>query len=307
MESIKIFKKTTFFLLPLLIIVVLFEVSLRRIPNDYSFKREHLLQQADSIETLILGSSHTFYGVIPEYLSSKAYNLSYVSQSVLFDNLLFKQYYKDLPKLKHVVIPVAYPTLSHKFNEGEEKWRKYNYYRYHKIAPPEQKWYHKYYFELDNLPFKKNIEKLFMHATGRNIITCKESGWGFYYSSEDVVRLEESAKPTAERHENNNMNFCHNVELLREIFEICDSEGIEVTLVIFPLWKDYLDYLNPDKLKKMVRTCEELDILYENVDFYNFMQDERFVAYDFYDVDHLNDKGAKKFTIILDSLLIKQK
>jgi hypothetical protein len=37
--------------------------------------------------------------------------------------------------------------------------------------------------------------------------------------------------------------------------------------------------------------------------YYNFLNDPSFQAEDFYDADHLDEKGAKKFTLLLDSVI----
>ena len=42
---------------------------------------------------------------------------------------------------------------------------------------------------------------------------------------------------------------------------------------------------------------------YNNTTYVDFLLDTSFVKADFYDADHLNDKGAKKLTIKLESLI----
>jgi hypothetical protein len=70
--TIKIF----LFFLPLLFIGFTMEFLLRNIPNDYKFKKAYLDENAEEVETLILGNSHAFFGVNPQYFSTNAFNAS---------------------------------------------------------------------------------------------------------------------------------------------------------------------------------------------------------------------------------------
>jgi hypothetical protein len=57
--------------LPILFFFLVLEIAIRKTPNDYQLKKEYLDKNAAEINTLILGSSHTFYGLNPEYFSKK--------------------------------------------------------------------------------------------------------------------------------------------------------------------------------------------------------------------------------------------
>ena len=65
--------------------MISFELLLRNIPNDYSFKKNYLNTKSNSIEVLFLGSSHIYYGINPEYISRNSFNGSHISQSLNFD------------------------------------------------------------------------------------------------------------------------------------------------------------------------------------------------------------------------------
>ena len=62
----KNYLKLLLFLTPLLVLFVSGEFLIRQIPNDYRYKNEFLSKNSRSIETLILGGSHTHTGVDPE-------------------------------------------------------------------------------------------------------------------------------------------------------------------------------------------------------------------------------------------------
>ena len=242
----KIFlKRLLIFLIPIIVFSVIIELIIRKIPNDYTFKRQNLIEQREQIKTLALGGSHTYYGLNPDLFDSTMFNLAYVSQTLLFDDLLLNKYIDTLPNLKTVIIPIAYVSLSQKYGEGEEKWRRYNYFRFHDIQPPFGKWYEKYYLELTNLPSKLNIIKLFKYLTGESMITCNEKGWCITFAEEKVADIESSSYKAAKRHENGSLDFTENLQYLNNMIAICKSKNITVYLVTFPFWKTYRDNLNP--------------------------------------------------------------
>ena len=115
-------------------LVILFligsEFLLRKIPNDYNYKANYLSKNGADIETLILGSSHTFYGLNPNYFSTKTFNAGHSSQSLDLDYLVFKKYYKKMNNLKNVIIPISYFSYPFTLNEGKslDKITNYNIY-----------------------------------------------------------------------------------------------------------------------------------------------------------------------------------
>ena len=61
-------KYITLFCIPVIIVIIAIEICDRRLPNTYKFKYEWMQQNANEVETLILGSSHSYYGIQPKYL-----------------------------------------------------------------------------------------------------------------------------------------------------------------------------------------------------------------------------------------------
>ena len=61
--------RTLMISLPIVVIAILIEILLRNVPNDYQEKKEYLDKHASEVETLILGSSHSFYGINPSYFT----------------------------------------------------------------------------------------------------------------------------------------------------------------------------------------------------------------------------------------------
>lgn len=76
--------------------------------------------------------------------------------------------------------------------------------------------------------------------------------------------------------------------------------GHSLVLVTTPTWHAYYDRLDNKQLEKMYNLIHEIQTA-DDLPYYDYLKDPRFTADDFYNSDHLSDKGAKKFTDILIS------
>ena len=99
----KFIKQLIVFLIPLLIIFILLEYTIRQIPNTYKYKNEWMLQHADSLNTLILGNSHCMSGVNPFFLTN-AFNFANSSQDLERDYFILTKYDNLYTGLKYVIL-----------------------------------------------------------------------------------------------------------------------------------------------------------------------------------------------------------
>ncbi len=77
--------RTLFIGFPIALFLLIGELALRNIPNDYSLKRDYLDKNAQNLKTLVLGSSHFYRGVNPDFLEQPAFNAAMVSQTLDYD------------------------------------------------------------------------------------------------------------------------------------------------------------------------------------------------------------------------------
>ncbi|MDR0603732.1 MAG: hypothetical protein LBG80_05435 [Bacteroidales bacterium] len=299
---------TFLYLLPVLVFFILFEILLRHIPNDYSYKKNYLDANADKIETLILGNSHTYYGIDPVYFSTNdVFNASHVSQSLDYDCEILKRYEAKLNNLKTVVIPVSYFTLWGRLSAGKESWRVKNYVIYYKISTNNDKL--KYHLEVLSNKFTTNIRSLKSWLQGNNI-TCSKQGWGISYNSKNAHDLEETGKTAATRHTRNNIHslqttriFNDNISILDSIINLCIVHNANVLLVTPPAYKTYCQHLNSEQLTVTIETANKIADKYQNCTYLNLMTDSSFVSTDYYDADHLSEIGAKKLSVLIDTYI----
>lgn len=293
------------FLIPVLVIWILAEVFYRSVPNNYSYKHEQISHNKNDIEVLVLGDSHTFYGINPEWLALKTYNLSNVSQTIYFDKLLFEKHINHLPQLKYLILSVEYTTLSQADNTQEDIWRKYFYRAQMDLDVSLIDWYNpkKYSLALTR-KFDKTWKSFKDYRVEGSLIGCDSNGWGnTYLSTVDSLEMKQLSNFAAKRHEDGSLDFNINTKRIQEIIDLCKTRNIEVLLVNMPVYSDYLKNLNPEKLQKIETTCENLANKNTNVRRMNFLRDPSFEINDFQDPDHLNAQGAKKCSLLINEYL----
>ena len=300
--------KITLLVIPILLVFISMELGLRNIPNDYTLKKEYLDANSNQIETLILGSSHAFFGIDPKYFSSKTFNASYASQSLDYDYLIFNKYRNDFKRLKAIVIPISYFTLFSKLEfVPEEAWRAKNYSIYYDLNIFENLFK---YAELSKIKFNVNIRKLISYYINRKTpIISNELGWGTTYRSEDALNLLETGKLAALRHSGygslkvKQNVYIENLAILKSIIKWCEDRNIELVLITLPAYETYRENLNIEQLNITTETANALDSKSANCRYFNLLADSSFIANDFYDADHLSEIGAEKLSKAISSII----
>jgi hypothetical protein len=299
----KFILKYIIFVLPILIPLVLLEVCIRNIPNDYSYKNHYMSSHAASIETLILGSSHTYLGVNPEFIDSKSFNLSHLGETIEYDVRLFDKFKANLENLKIVVLPISY---YHLYNRGiNKRWIK-NYNLYYDFNDTD--------FLVDNL-----------EVLNENWIDLIKDSYSYYYLNKPSPYLKLNtlgwlekmkanvedynliSKKMAKLHTKTNFTALeYNISVLEAFSLECQKMGVEVLFVTLPVHSTYKKALNVEQLKLTRSSAQGIASDFNNVGYYNFMDSELFEESDFRDADHLNALGAEKFSIILNDIINKK-
>ena len=274
------------------------EISLRKIPNDYQLKKEYLDKNASEINTLILGSSHTFYGLNPEYFSKKTFNAAYVSQSLDLDYKILKTYESKFKNLKTVIIPISYFSLFETLETDIEKWRMKNYVLYYDF-PIKTDLNNQY--EIFNSDIKSNLKKTIKHYfLNKTYITSSNLGWGTNFNSKD--KKEFKGEITAKKHTAKNFDlFENNLKSLQNIINLCRKKNISIIFITTPTHSSYYQNLNQIQLEKTLKTIKNLVLTNSNCTHINLMYSNSYNNDDFFDADHLNEKGAKKLSLFLDN------
>jgi hypothetical protein len=284
-------------ILPILFFFLVLEIAIRKIPNDYQLKKAYLDENATEINTLILGSSHTFYGINPEYFSKKTFNAAYVSQSLDLDYEILKEYNSELTNLKTVVIPISYFSLFETLESDVEKWRIKNYVMYYGF---ENNYQFTANFETLNNDIKENVKKTIKYyILNTSFITTSNLGWGTNFNSKNKKQLK--GEVTAKKHTAKNFDlYQENLNTLHKIITLCKKNNTKIIFITTPTHESYYQNLNKIQLEKTTNTISDLVNKNSNCDYLNLLNSEKFTRKDFYDADHLNEIGAKKLSLYLN-------
>ena len=114
--------RTLLFLLPVLAVVMLWEILMYNFPHAFKYKRDVIMTECrKNSEIVFLGSSHAFYGVNTDILP-RASNLAYVSQELNQDRFILEQLLSQPNRIKYAVIPISIFSLFESRN-NLEAWR----------------------------------------------------------------------------------------------------------------------------------------------------------------------------------------
>ena len=290
---------------PFFLAGVSMEYFLRQIPNDFMSKKNYLDKHSNEVETLILGGSHTYYGLNPNYFSTKTYNAANVAQPLDFDFKLFEKYQNNFNSLKTIIISISYPTLWGQLDGGFESWRIKNYVIYYNIK-------HDFtlqnYTEIFGNSFDINVKRLTAHYINkRDYVTCDENGWGANNNSINSLDLDITGKNAASKQSKKHLpasklenDLNENISFLDSIINWGLEHDVEIIFLLAPSHKTYIENLDEWQLNKVMEVSNHFDEKYDNCRFINFLEHPSFVDEDYFDGDHLNEIGAKKLSLLMD-------
>jgi len=296
--------KLILFLSPFLLLGTCAELLVRHIPNDYKLKRNYLDSNSRNITTLILGSSHAYYGLDPAYMSPSTFNASSINQSLNFDLAILKRYDGRWSSLKYIVLPIDYTSFFVRLQNSAEQWRVKNYNIYYNIST-----YNSHIEDHSEvLSFKWGTTSYRLkhyYVQHKSDITSTPLGWGSDYPSSRKQDLATTAVLALKRHSENSKaaNFDLNKADLVEILNYTQTHHIKVLLYTSPVTGNYSSLVNPVQMDTTLQTVGALPKQYNNVVYYNLLSDLSFESADFYDADHLNEVGARKLSRKIAGLL----
>lgn len=294
-------KYSILFALPILLVGVVFEIFLRKIPNDYAYKRGYLDKHSNELRILFLGNSHFYFGINPEFIGQHVFNASHVSQSLDYDYAILDKYKDRIEQLQCIVLPVDYFSLFTTLETSVEDWRVKNYRIYYGLYKGNV---FRDNFEIFSTLPKDNMERCIQYySKNKSSVSCTELGWGFEYLSSKSKNLDTTGMTAANRHTiKTDKYFDHNVAVLNRLISFAKPRNIKIVFVTSPASSAYVKHLDRVQLN---RTIQQMQTLADNKDvFYlNLLTESSFLKEDFYDADHLNEKGAQKFSILIGNFV----
>ena len=212
---------------------------------------------------------------------------------------MLEQYGALCRQLKTVVLPISYFTFFYPGFEGTDYWWYAINYKIYMDCPYHSN-FSKYNFELAHSSvYKGKLKNLFLK---RQNPICDSLGWGMGYTLDSKSSTWETtdAISAAQRHTEDKWEYIEeNLSYFNQIVSYCCSRSISLILITTPVWHTYRENLEQKQLTKMYSLIHDMQQEYD-LPYYDYLEDSRFVADDFYDSDHLTETGAQKFSRILE-------
>ena len=281
------------FLIPVFLILVGVELSMRAIPNSYQLKDDWMRKNSHALSTLLLGNSHGYFALSPSAMGDSVYNLCNVSQRIEQDYYLLCHYGETCPYLKRVILVSDNSNLFDGPMEVDEPARVTYYqlymgYRAHSMLS-------KYGFELSNMTYV--FQKLKAYLQGDKW-WCDSLGWGNGY----LVEKRDSVSffpENVRQHQFLNWDYTlRNRAYMDSIALWCQQHEVELVLLQTPVSEAYTCLTDPAQLQ-LVNAMTDSCCMQYGAKKRDYSCDNRFRDTDFFDSDHLSDQGARKFSAIL--------
>lgn len=275
------------------------ELYVRSLPNAARAKHAYLSRHAAEVDVLVLGSSHTYYGLTPRLLSPHAYNAAQVSQTLRYDDWVLHAY--PFRRLRWVIVPISDFTLYEQL-EGGPEWYLANRYRLYMDCSIHPR-LSVYDWEVTAFPvFLEKLKSLWQTPRMR----WSAEGQGLEYTREAKTADWDNGTTRAAHN-----RYLHpdtaalreNLGHLASIAGYCRSHGARLLLITTPLRPSYRRAQDPHQLADIHRRLRTFLARHPEVRYADFSADPRFTADDFYDADHLTTQGAARLSGIVRAII----
>ena len=244
--------------------------------NEIKIKKETVLNKANTCEVIALGSSHGAYGFNPEFVNENSFNLCSNSQDLYSGYGIFSYLKENLPNLKHLILFIDV------FSKG---WHLECTNAKHICAS------YKYLYDID-YPLFEDDQNYLKKCQKIDKIKLNPSKNSNGYLEPPKLTILDTVQQRVDGHMKEHLREISRYIYIYKIADIVKDKGTKMSIVFPPLRKDYSDLLES---KLLLKSIEEMN-LSKNIKILDFTNDNDFNDDDFYDYDHLNPKGAEKFS-----------
>jgi hypothetical protein len=282
------------------------ELGLRKVPDSYSVKRDGLRAIATKVDTLILGSSETYYGISAHELLGTAFNLANSAQTLHYDYELAKRVLPELPVLRRAFILANYMSLYAELDDHPDSWRQYEYQRIWGIPLQDKnaRWDVRSVSLVAVYSPHTAIEAL-VHRFNMSLAPrVDDRGW-YHVPLEDRWGLgvkEANGRLAVHHGFMRKEHFAANEVVLDQLVGLLREHGVEVVMLTTPVWSTYRAGMRQELWQPEKAVFEQIARKY-GVRYLNLQNDPRMTAEDFEDSDHLNAEGAAHFSHLLNETL----
>jgi hypothetical protein len=291
----RLLMRLALFLTPVAVLAIAGELALRNIPHDFQLKKAYLEQHAGELKVLILGGSHATNGIDPSHLSGPAYNASYPHQTLDFDWQIAARYVPKAKQLEAIVLTASYVSLVARLKPGLWDWLGKDYTLHYGFPARPHAWYD--HFEWGG-NVQVNLIRLWeYYVQGKS--PYRVNRLGFVTKDDQLIDPQDPRHGRAIARGHTDGKFTHwqeSLEIMGKLIRLCQKHNVRLILVFPPAWKTYRLAVLPEQLRRHRTTLQALATENSHVSFLDFFDDVDFSEEDFHNPDHLNTRGAQKFT-----------
>ena len=288
-------RKILVFALLVAVPLICAEIYVESLPNPSRHKHEWMTEHSRSVNTLILGSSHTFYGVRPDILSVPAFNLAQISQTYRYDDYLLRHYPTD--SLRNVILPYSYFSIYEDFESmPRERWCAIRYRIYMDCDIHPRLSYYGFEFSSVNAMTEK-LRSLWQPS----VLSWDSLGWGSDYKLSKRSEPWDNGTVAAINNTYADTSLVDlNVTFLDRIMTYLDRRGVNLLLITTPLSPNFRAAQSRTQMERNAAVLCRLLHLHPTVKYFDFSADTLFRDSDFFDSHHLNEYGAVKLTKMIE-------
>lgn len=302
--------KLAVFLAPLVAGWLFLEWKLSEVPIPYTKKAELLEKKSPTARVLVLGSSLEFEDIAPSEFDCEGLNMANQAQTPFLDSEIVRRWAPRMPALRLVIEGVSYGSFECQLSDTYLKSAVYLSHHYLGTG-------------LDGgASFWDARNFSLMAAFGQELVLLQiwsgfhmnwmpqpidDYGWGrsekglFDPSSDplaawDVNQLHSYMKPE---------HIPENVEAVERMITQLQQRNVQVVLVSSPVSPAIIRHLDPVRLERARSTIANFQSRL-GVTYLDYSSDPRFIiTEDFSDLDHLNPRGATKYSRILNEEVVR--
>lgn len=247
----------------------------------------------------VTGVSHAYAGTDIQEFSMPGMNLALTSQDLFYDYELAKIVLKNKRYIKFCIIGCAPFILHADLTKSVNIDRALAYYPVVKTL--HNHWLsEKILLELFNSTYVKSYDLFDTEITFEDCFRSCTQNKDFLI--DDFINARKNLA------EWDNKYYAKTVDEYKEILtnyvKDCLKVNVQPLLVIYPVSEFYNKYFSAKIFEELRYFLNDLSQEFQ-VPFYDYAADTRFNISDFFDVEHLNVRGAKKFSRILNSKLLE--
>lgn len=294
---------------------------------DYHYLINSIEDSKNSyVESIVVGSSYPLFGICESYLDKKTIKLALPSQDLYYSYQVARKSIESNKNIKSCLIGIGYYIVNHDLSRGKgeeaiyfvknvyypilgdshnmqlNKDIKFDYDKYDSLTRFIFDINFLYYY-LDELVYRNNNGYNNTTQTNSEFIRLGKLSLEDISSEKDKFELGKSRADQHNKLLQYNQTSLEYIEIFREFITYLNESNVEPVVIVFPTTKYYRKYLHKDfklKLSQIIENSRnEFD--FKVIDLNEF---DIFEERDFRDVDHLNQLGSMKATILINQEIL---